>query len=98
MSNESSQTIEQLTNRYQSLNKQKIEADTNLKNAQKQLADLKSQALEEFGTDDLDELRTKLRDMEQENERNRFEYQKKLDEIERNLESVREQYSNSQES
>lgn len=93
--NSNEHSIEKLTERFQTLHQQKIEANAHLQNAQKQMSELKAQALEEFGTDDLDELKQKLKDMELENERNRFEYQQKLDEIERNLESVKEQYKQS---
>ncbi len=42
------QSIEQLTERYNSLNTKKIQAETNLKNAEKQLADLKKEARKQY--------------------------------------------------
>ena len=50
------QTIEELTERYQTLNERKIQAQTNLKNAEKQLRELQRKAMDNYGTDDLEEL------------------------------------------
>lgn len=82
------QTIEQLTERYQGLNKRKIQAETNLKNAQKQLDDLRKQAKRDYGTDDLEELKKKLDAMKQDNEAKRAKYQADLNKIETDLVEV----------
>ncbi len=79
------QTIEKLTERYQELNKRKIQAETTLKNAQKQLEELRKAAREEYGTDDLAELKKKLEEMKRENEARRSRYQQDLDKIEADL-------------
>ena len=96
MAKQEKQNIETLTGRYQKLHTQKIEAETNLRNATQQLEDLKQQALEEFGTDDIDQLRKKLNEMEQENERQRSQYQASLDKIEADLTDVQEKYNAAQ--
>lgn len=82
------QTIEQLQKRYNDLNTRKIQAETNFKNAEKQLDLLKQQAREKYKTDDIDELRSMLDEMTRENERKRREYQSSLDKIERDLDQV----------
>jgi hypothetical protein len=82
------QTIEELTERYQGLNKRKIQAETNLKNAQKQLDDLRKQAKKDYGTDDLEDLKKKLDAMKQDNEAKRAKYQADLNKIEADLAEV----------
>jgi len=86
------QSIEELRERYASLHERRIEAKTNLENARKRLEELKEQARQEYGTDDLEELKVKLREMEDENERKRSEYQQSLDRIEADLQAVEDRY------
>ena len=86
------QDIEQLRRRHAELDKKKTIAETQLKSANEQLETLKRQAMESYGTDDLDELKKKLEAMKAENERRRAEYQKHLDEIEGGLAEVEKQY------
>jgi hypothetical protein len=87
------QSIERLTERYTALSTKKIQAQTNLDNAEKELKKLKKQAKEEYGTDDLEQLKEKLNEMETENERKRSEYQQLLDTIEGELAKVEDQYA-----
>jgi predicted nucleic acid-binding Zn-ribbon protein len=82
------QTVEELTQRYHGLNERKIQAETNLKNAQKQLDELRKQAKKEYGTENLDELKKKLDAMKEENETKRSKYQADLDKIEADLAEV----------
>ncbi len=82
------QTIEQLQERYRDLHTKKIQADTNLENAKAKLEELKEEARQKFGTDDVDELREKLRAMKAENEEKRKNYQAELDRIEADLQNV----------
>lgn len=89
------QSIEALTDRYNKLHTRKIEAETNLKTARKQLDRLKKEALEKYGTDDLDALKKKLEEMEAENEKKRVQYQQSLDQIESRLKQVEEKYQQS---
>jgi hypothetical protein len=91
--NSDPQSIEELQKRYSALNKKQIEADTNLKNAEKQLAALQAEAREKYGTDDLAALRQKLADMKAENETKRRDYQAKLDKIESDLTQVEEKFA-----
>ncbi|MGM0452903.1 MAG: hypothetical protein ACQERN_07045 [Thermodesulfobacteriota bacterium] len=88
------QSIDALTQRYNRLHTRKIEAETNLKTAQQQLDELKKQAREQYGTDDLAALTEKLREMEAENEKKRAEYQAALEKIESDLNAVEEAYNN----
>ncbi len=91
----SKQSIESLTDRYNKLHTRKIEAETNLKTARKQLDRLKQEALEKYGTDDPDALKKKLEEMETENEKKRAQYQQSLDQIESRLKQVEEKYQQS---
>ncbi|MBS3759644.1 MAG: hypothetical protein KGY61_13395 [Desulfobacterales bacterium] len=86
------QTIDELKARYENLNKRKIQAEANLENARNQLEELKAQARQEFGTDDVASLKKMLADMEAENERKRAAYQESLDSIEKELNTVAEKY------
>ena len=90
---ETAQDIEELKRRYDELNQKRIRTDANLQNATKRLGELKEQAREEFGTDDVEELREKLAEMKTENERKRSDYQSSLDRIETELVEVEKQYS-----
>jgi hypothetical protein len=82
------QTIETLQERYQQLNKRKIQAETSLELARQQLETLKKEARDKFGTDDVAELRAKLDAMKADNERKRQQYQAALDKIETDLAEV----------
>jgi DNA repair exonuclease SbcCD ATPase subunit len=86
-------TIEQLRKRYDALNNEQIRADANHKNARKALDELKVMARTEYGTDDLDALRAKLKEMETENDRKVADYQQHLDTIEANLTEVNQKFS-----
>lgn len=87
------QTIEQLQARYQALNTKKIQAETNLENAKKQLADLQKEAREKYGTDDVAALRAKLDAMKAENDAKRRSYQADLDRIEGDLKTVEQKFA-----
>ncbi len=87
------QTIEQLQDRYQLLNKRKIQAETNLDNARQQLAKLQEEARTKYGTDDVAQLREKLAAMKADNERKRSEYQAQLEKIETDLAAVEQNFA-----
>jgi len=87
------QSIQELKQRYEQLNKRKIEADANLKHAEERLAELQQEAREKYDTDELEELQAKLAAMEEENERKRAEYQQSLDRIEHDLQEVEKKYA-----
>lgn len=87
------QSIEELEERYQHLSQEKVRAETNRENAQKRLDDLKREAKERYGTDDIEELRRKLAEMKQENERKKAEYQQHLNTIETELANVEERFA-----
>lgn len=94
---EAPQDIETLKDRYQALDKRKTTAEANLQHAQKQLDDLKKKAKKEYGTDDIDELREKLQQMQQENREKRRRYQESLDEIETRLSEIEQEYEGAEE-
>ena len=90
------QTIEQLQQRYQRLNTQKIQSETKLEEAKKQLDKLKAEARQNYGTDDIAQLRKKLQEMKDENERRRAAYQADLERIESELASVEQKFVSAQ--
>ena len=55
------QSIEVLQERYGKLNTRKIQAETNLENAHRQLETLKEEAREKYGTDDVETLLARAR-------------------------------------
>lgn len=85
---DAAQTIGELQDRYQKLQAEKVRAETNRENAEKRLAELKAEAREKYGTDDVAELEAQLTEMKAENERKRAEYQSHLDRIESDLAAV----------
>ena len=90
------QSIEELQQRFQKLDKRKTQAETNLENAQKQLAALHKEAREKYGTDDVAELRAKLEAMKAENDQKRRAYQAELDQIEADLAAVEQKFAAAQ--
>lgn len=81
-------TIEQLKLEYEQLNEKKIQAQTQLQEAERQLSALQAEAEAEFGTSDVEALQEKLQQMELENEKRRSEYQTLLDKINADLQAV----------
>lgn len=81
-------SIDELTQQYHVLNERKIQAETQLKEAEKRLKELQKQANSEFGTSEVDELQTKLQQMEAENETRRADYQQLLNGIQADLEKI----------
>lgn len=86
------QSIEELQSRYQKLNTRKIQAETNLVNAKKQLEQLQQEARDKYETDDLVTLRDKLDAMKAANESKRRDYQQQLDRIESELHAVEKRF------
>lgn len=87
--------IDALTEQFQRLNKRKIESERDLVNAQQNLDKLKQQALEEYGTDQLDELKAKLQQIKNENSRKRSEYYLSLEKIEAELTKIEAAHNDS---
>jgi len=82
------QSIEELQQRYEKLHKKQIQADTQCEVAKKRVDELKAQAREKYGTDDLTELQKKLDELIAENAQKRAKYQQDLDKIETDLAAV----------
>jgi hypothetical protein len=89
------QSIEELQQRFAQLNKRKIQAETSLELAKKQLELLRKEAREKYGTDDLAELQKKLDQMQAENETRRASYQQSLEQIEAELAAVEQKFAES---
>ena len=86
------QDIETLRDRYNRLDRKKIETAADLRNAERQLDELKQEAQQKYGTDDLATLKAKLEEMKAENEKKCREYQQQLDQIEGDLASVEQAF------
>ena len=82
------QSIEELREQYENLNRRAIRAQTNLERAESDLATLEKQAKAAYGTADIKKLKAKLDEMQRENEKKRTEYQKLLAGIEKKLDKV----------
>lgn len=95
--NAKSQTIKELQERFNDLQHERTRVDTNRENSEKQLATLKAEALEKFGTDDVKQLEKQLKKLVSENEKQRAAYQTQLDEIEMNLVEIEEKFADSDE-
>lgn len=88
-----SQSIEKLQQRYEKFSTQRIRVQAQLDGAKDRLTELEQQAIEAFGTADVDALQQKLEKMKSENEKKQTEYQKNLDEIEAKLTQVETDFS-----
>ena len=77
--------IDALKRRHRELENQKIAAETNLDRATEELDRLRNEAREQYGTDDLEDLRQKLEEMKSDNERKRYDYDRHLAQIETEL-------------
>ena len=86
--------IEQLKRKHKDLERQKTTAEANLGTATQQLDALKAEARQKYGTDDLDQLRKRLAEMKESNERKRADYQRHLEEIEVRLAQVEKDFAN----
>ena len=86
--NSSPLDIEALKKRHQELATKRTRAETQLEQAQKELARLKAEAKAAYGTDDLAELEKLLAARKAANEKKRAEYQQSLEKIEKELAEV----------
>lgn len=91
-SENSSQTIDELRERYEELNSKRIVFQTKRDAALEQLNELKASAMESYGTDDVDLLQKKLAELKSENEIQRKTYQESLDRIESQLGEIQEEF------
>ena len=91
--NAGEQTIEQLQQRYQELNRKKIQAETQRDGATLRLNELKAQARDKYGTDDVSSLQEQLAGFIKENADKKAKYQADLDNIEKGLAAVEAKFS-----
>jgi len=82
------EAFDALGRRYQALRERRIKAEAERESSERRLADLKREAREKYGTDDVAKLQAMLEEMQAENERKRAEYQRHLDGIEERLAAV----------
>jgi predicted transcriptional regulator len=87
------QSIESLQARFQDLNKLKIQVETQRDHALSQLDELKAQAKEQYGSDDVEQLKKVLAEMNPSNEKKRSQYQASLDAIDVDLDAISEKFS-----
>lgn len=86
--------IDALKKEHARLDREKTTAEANLKNANDNLAQLRDEAKRAFGTDDLNELKAKLAQMEADNEMKRAEYQAHLEAIDQKLNQIEQSFAN----
>ncbi len=86
------QDFEALEKRHKVLEKKKITAEANLETSKGTLEQLKKEAREKYGTDDLAQLHAMLEEMTRENEDKRAKYQEHLTAIETQLAEVEAQH------
>lgn len=91
MPNNTPADIETLRNRYLELDTKRTQCKTLLERAESDLKELKRQAQEQFGTSDLEELKAKLAQMEEENLKMRRDYEALLDGIQTKLTEIERQ-------
>lgn len=87
------QTIEQLQQRYDDFKSQKVKFETQRDAALEELENLKQQAREIYGSDDVAQLEKMLEQMKAENEAKRSEYQQLLDGIDAKLAEVQAEFA-----
>ena len=85
---EDRQTIEHLQQRYEEFKSKKVKFETQRDAAEAELENLKMQAKELYGSDDIEKLEEILAVMKRENEKKRSDYQAALDQIDEGLAEV----------
>ena len=91
--NDSKQSIEVLQKRHQAFQAEKVRFETQRDTALEELDALKKQARELYGSDDVAELESMLTKMKAENEQKRSQYQAALDEIDKTLKAVQDEFA-----
>lgn len=87
------QTIEQLQQRYDDFKSQKVKFETQRDAALEELENLKQEARDTYGSDDVAQLEKILQQMKAENEAKRSEYQQLLDGIDAKLAEVQAEFA-----
>lgn len=82
------QKLETLKKEYDSLHRQKITTEADLKNLEKSLEKLKATAQENYGTSDIAKLREILENRRSENEDRVAQYEEHINEIKGNLADI----------
>lgn len=86
------QDIETLKRRFESLREKKTRAETLLGTAETELRRLQAEAAERYGTSDVESLKAKLKQIEEDNRRKQRDYQTQLDGIDAKLKEVEETF------
>ena len=87
MSNQEDE-FEELRRRFKKLNDDRIRAERDLEHASEEIDRLKNSAMEQFGTDDPEELKVKLEAMQKENAEKIKSYRQSIEEIEKGLKEL----------
>lgn len=87
------ESLEELQERFKKLEQKKYHAEADLSHARKRLSELQQEAMDAYGTDNVEELKKKLSEMKAENERKRADYHEHLEKIESDLTAVEEQFT-----
>lgn len=82
------EALEALRKEYEGLHKKKIETDTTLQNLKDQLEELKKRAEAQYGTSDVEELKTMLAQWREENRRKVAEYEAHIHSIKEALDNI----------
>lgn len=85
------QLFEEQRKRYQALQERHTRAQVRLEHERKALEDAKAEARSRFGTDDVDALRQKHKEMQEENDRLLMEFMMTLDDVEKKLQDLERQ-------
>lgn len=85
-------SIDELRLRYDALHRRKIQAETQHDAARHRLEELKSEARQKYGTDDVASLQQKLEEMVRDNAAKRSRYQADLASIEQGLSDVERKF------
>ena len=83
--------------RYEGLNEQKIKVSAQREHALQRLEELKTQAKQQYGSDDIEQLALKLKEMKSRNEEMRSQYQSSLDKIDQDLAAIDEKFASPEE-
>lgn len=87
------QDLETLKSRFENLRDKKTRAEERLRTAENELKRLQAEAQERFGTSDVETLKAKLRQVEEDNRRKQRAYQDQLDGIETKLRDVESKFT-----
>lgn len=96
MSTDTVNTIEKLKEKHELLKERRTRLQVELESASKQLNELKAEAKQLYGTDELEDLRTLYKKQNSENKKKLEEFSTQLDQAEKIIKDVEEALSSNQ--